>query len=218
MDALNSAVPVEPGSADGPSRPASRTCSDCSSPITRQSKTGRCRVCSLAATNADPELKARQLAAVREYSNRPEVRAASRERLAKYRENMPEADREKRRQRGYEQAATVLLSAEIRARSNSPEAKAKAGARRTETVLAWCPPPYRDLYRTLKKSQRYLAAEARALVEEAIAADKRRAKARPDTFERQMARIAAGAAVMDAPDFRTAGPQFTLGGIASASF
>jgi hypothetical protein len=191
-----------------------RTCSDCPSPISRQSKTGRCRPCALAVTNADPELKERQRAAVRKYANQPEVRAASRERLAKYRENMPESDREKRRQIGHSRVA-LLMSPEVRARSNSPEAKAKAGARRTETVLAWCPPAYRDMYRALKKSQRCLAAEARALVEEAIAADKRRAKAQPDTFERQMARIANGAQLIAAPDFRTGGPEYTLGGISS---
>ena len=119
MEALNSAAPVEPGSADGSSRPLARTCSDCPNAITRQSKTGRCRPCALAVTNADPGLKERQRAAVREYANRPEVRAASRARLAAYRANMPEADRENRRARGRAQVA-LLMSPQVRARSNSP--------------------------------------------------------------------------------------------------
>lgn len=37
----------------------------------------------------------------------------------------------------------------------------------------------------------------------------------PETFESQMARIAAGARLMPAPDFRTTGPSYTLGGVAS---
>ena len=39
----------------------------------------------------------------------------------------------------------------------------------------------------------------------------------PETFESQMARIAAGARLIDAPDFRTPPPAYTLGGVASAS-
>lgn len=37
----------------------------------------------------------------------------------------------------------------------------------------------------------------------------------PETFESQMARIAAGARIMAAPDFRTSGPAYTLGGVSS---
>jgi hypothetical protein len=37
----------------------------------------------------------------------------------------------------------------------------------------------------------------------------------PESFESQMARIAAGARIMAAPDFRTSGPAYTLGGVAS---
>ena len=37
----------------------------------------------------------------------------------------------------------------------------------------------------------------------------------PESFESQLARIAAGAHLMPAPDFRTCGPSYTLGGVAS---
>ncbi|TCP91870.1 hypothetical protein C8J42_103562 [Sphingomonas sp. PP-CE-1A-559] len=37
----------------------------------------------------------------------------------------------------------------------------------------------------------------------------------PESFESQMARIAAGARLVPAPDFRTAGPSYTLGGVSS---
>jgi hypothetical protein len=43
----------------------------------------------------------------------------------------------------------------------------------------------------------------------------RRPPAPPETFESQMARIAAGARLIAAPDFRTCGPDYTLGGVAS---
>lgn len=43
----------------------------------------------------------------------------------------------------------------------------------------------------------------------------RRSATVPETFESQMARIAAGARIMAAPDFRTAGPSYTLGGVSS---
>jgi len=38
----------------------------------------------------------------------------------------------------------------------------------------------------------------------------------PETFESQLARISAGARLIAAPDFRTGGPAYTLGGIGSA--
>ena len=43
----------------------------------------------------------------------------------------------------------------------------------------------------------------------------RRSATIPETFESQMARIAADARLMPAPDFRTTGPSYTLGGVAS---
>lgn len=49
----------------------------------------------------------------------------------------------------------------------------------------------------------------------APAAVVRRPPAPPETFESQMARIAAGARLIAAPDFRTCGPSYTLGGVAS---
>lgn len=188
-----------------------RTCSDCPAPITRQSKTGRCRQCSLAHINASSEIRARQRSAVRAYALQPEVRRACAARLAAHAANMSDEERIRRREQGQHIAATVLQTDRVRALSNSPAAKAKAGAARTNTVLAWCPPAYRDQYRTLTVSQRLPAAEARRLIEEQIATD----RARMTPFERDMARLAAGAQLVSAPDFRTAGPAFTLGGIAS---
>jgi hypothetical protein len=55
----------------------------------------------------------------------------------------------------------------------SPERRA-AALLRWARALAWCPIEYRDEYRRLRLSKRMLAAEARAAVEEMIAADLKR--------------------------------------------
>lgn len=49
----------------------------------------------------------------------------------------------------------------------------------------------------------------------APAPDKRYPTKPPESFKSQMARIAAGARLVAAPDFRTTGPSYTLGGVAS---
>jgi len=69
-------------------------------------------------------------------------------------------------------------------------------------VLAWCPPSRRAEYANLQKA--FGAAEAKRIIEADLS-----------PFEHQMARIAAGAQLVAAPDFRTGGPEFTLGGIAT---
>jgi hypothetical protein len=47
------------------------------------------------------------------------------------------------------------------------------------------------------------------------APDKRYPAKPPESFKSQMARIAAGACLVPAPDFRTAAPSYTLGGVSS---
>lgn len=55
-----------------------------------------------------------------------------------------------------------------------PEVRARAAASRSETMLAWCPPSYRDLYRSLRRRSDMCAAEAKAAVLAQIEADRRR--------------------------------------------
>jgi len=69
-------------------------------------------------------------------------------------------------------------------------------------ILAWCPESRRAEYTKLQKALG--AAEARRILEADLS-----------PFERQMARINAGAQVVAVPDTRTGGPAYTLGGIAS---
>jgi hypothetical protein len=118
--------------------------------------------------NSDPEIAARREEGRARYYDTPGVREACGARLANYNRNMPPEHREMRRQHGLRIAREVLARPDVLARSNSPEAKRKACAGRTATVLAWCPPELRDEYRHLCASLRLSAAEAREIIEEKI--------------------------------------------------
>jgi hypothetical protein len=132
----------------------------------------------------------------------------------------------------------------------SPAARAENGRKRSDTVLAWCPPEWRAKYRDLKKRGRR-AADARAIVEGLIAgrpepmlyaqqkgklawlpparrdeydrlvksmgaAEARRIiEADLSQFERQLARVAAGAKLTTSFRPTTTDHPMTLGGIAS---
>lgn len=143
-------------------------CRDCSGPISRKSKTGRCKPCSARHINASPELTAKRKAGIERYHAQPGVRERCAANFAAYNRNMPPEHRERRRQHGLRVAREVLARPDVLARSNSPEAKRKAGAARTERLLGWCPPELRDQYRQLCASQRLSAAEARRIIEAEI--------------------------------------------------
>lgn len=225
-----------------------RTCIDCGATVSRQS-TGRCRSCARRVLNTDPEIKARRHAALVALAADEQVRAKRRASMAAYMQNMPEAERERRREWGKRLIATVLHTPEVRARTNSPEARRVAGAKRSATVLAWCPPEWRAKYKDLtSKGKR--AGEAKRIVLDLIAGKPEPIKYRqqkmklawcPDQrleeyrklqkavgaaearrmieedmtpFERQLARVRAGAAVVPKFSARRADHDFTLGGIA----
>lgn len=198
-----------------------RICSDCPGTIGKYSKTGRCKACAMRIMHADPEYAARRDAATRKMNRTPEIRA-KRSAALKERYSDPAA------RKAMSEAALKQLAEnpELAARRRELGAAsfrafhARGGydwsahhRARVDKRLSWCPADRLAEYQKLRSE--YGATEARRMVEQDMAAAKRRAKAEPDTFERQMARIAAGAAVMDAPDFRTAGPAHTLGGVAS---
>ncbi len=173
----------------------SRTCSDCGKPITAKAATGRCLSCAAKRRHADPAQQAAFSAAMKRGAAKRWAKPGEREKLR----------------------ACMLAN---RATA-TPDLMKRANASRTRTALAWCPQAYRDLNAALIRKGVRLA-ERKVMVADAIAADERRATvaeaARIDAmtpFERDMARIAAGAQLVAAPDLRTAGPAFTLGGIAS---
>lgn len=146
---------------------SARTCLDCGAHVSRQSK-GRCRPCSTAHLNSDPAIAERRRANLKSFQSRPEVKQRQRDSLARYMANMPERDREARRERGRRIYRDILNTPEIRAKSNSREARAQAGRARTETMLGWCPPELRDDYRALLMRRDLSAAEARAIIEQQI--------------------------------------------------
>lgn len=190
-----------------------RTCVDCGSPVSSQSK-GRCKPCSARHLNTCPEIIANRAAARAAYHARPEVKQANAARLAKHAANLSDAERERRRERGRHIAATVLHTPENKAKAADPAVRAKAGRKRTDTVLAWCPPEYRDRYRHLKDSQLLRAAEARRIIEDEIATDERRRLAAMTPHERQLERIRNGARIVEVQPLRRADPAITLGGVA----
>lgn len=97
----------------------------------------------------------------------------------------------------------------------------KAGRTTSATRLAWCPPDRRDEYRALRKKKGMRAHEARALIEQDIAAAQRRKEVQArnafgPSFAATLARVAAGAPLVARPILVSSAPTQTLGGVASA--
>ena len=190
-----------------------RTCSDCPSTITKKSKTGRCRSCAARANMANPQHREKLTSALRVVKASPEHRAIAAAASRGFHERLKDDPKFQATQRANGLRLRAQYDASAAAQAANLASRARAGQVHSARILKWCPAERRPHYRAIRKFVG--AAEARRLIEEEIARDKARAKAAPETFESQMARIAAGAAVMAAPDFRTAGPAHTLGGVAS---
>jgi hypothetical protein len=169
--------------------------------------------------HTDPAFNAKRLAGLRAYHDTPEAKRTLAASLARFRANMTEEQRERLREHG-RWLAREVLTPEVLARSRSPEARAKGGAKYTENRLGWCPPEMRDEYRHLMRSKRYSAAEARAIIEASIPTPAAAAPAprRPMSFEEQLAAVAAGAALIPTFHPSRAAPEMTLGGVASGLF
>lgn len=223
-----------------------RTCATCAQPIGVKNASGLCRGCVSRRNATDPAFQAARLAGIRRKLSDPVYRA---EHIARCIANGTNISDEVRRARSERGKANV---AHLRAANAaiSPETRKANGRTRSDTVLAWCPPEWRDKYRDLKSKGRrapvakriildliagrpepvmyaqqkaklawcpparraeykrarsyYGAAEARRMIE-----------ADMSPFERQMAKVAAGARVVAKPMIRTADHSFTLGGVAS---
>lgn len=159
-----------------------RVCADCATPISRQAT--RCRACSVRNTNASPDVAAARKAAIRAKFAEP-AHLAKMQGVARRAGEIARQDPEFRArlvEHGKRMYATHL---------NTPEGRAKvlatrkaSGAKRTETVLGWCPPEYRDDYRRLIYSKQVRAVEARRIILDLIEA--KRAKPRVlSPFEKQ---------------------------------
>lgn len=162
-----------------------RTCSDCPAPISKGSKSGRCRSCSAFARaprtfnlspekreaaaervrrlNADPVINAKRVANLIARKSDPEVIArhtqACRESIAR------------RRADPVKFARMQEIGREIGARNignlASPEARAKAVAAIRRAHLAWCPEEHWPLNQQLKRAG-YPLEERKAMIRELI--------------------------------------------------
>jgi len=136
------------------------TCADCSAPITRQSKTGRCRVCANRWMTKQPGFEERRRAGIRwGMMEHPERKEAMRARLREVAQ-LPHAT-EARRARALEMRLWEKGHACIPAGS---EARKRGGRRRSETVMAWCPAELRQTYRELVYRKKLRAAEAKEII------------------------------------------------------
>lgn len=214
----------------------------CGAALGARNRSGQCRSCVARRINADPAVIAARAAAVRRHHAQPHVRAASAARLAAHIANMSDEERARRSEAGKRNAGHLAAAA----RSMTPEMRAENGRKRSATVLAWCPPEWRDKYRLVKSGRS--AAAARRIVLAMIAgapgpADGRKAsritwcpphrreeydrarralgaaearriiEADMTPFERQLARVAAGAGIVTSHPLRRPGPSMTLGGV-----
>ncbi len=178
----------------------SRHCSDCSSPISRFSK-GRCNPCALAFRNADPAFQAKRIAAIRKAYREPELRKAAAKRIYAYhQEARRDPEKRERLDKNVWIARERLSDPEVIARMEGR--RAAAGAKRSATVLAWCPPELRDRYFYLVRTKRMKAADARAVILESMS-----------PFERQMDAIRRGAGICERFIPPPAEYAFTLGGV-----
>ena len=151
---------------------SARTCSDCGSPITRQSKTGRCRPCATARLHADPEYRARLAAGQQAYFGQPGVREERTRRLLegaeRYRADATPEQRARLSEHGRYLVREYLSRPDVYARSQAPEARARAIGAYVERRMGWCPLDLRPRYAALIRSKRIPAAEARRLIEAEI--------------------------------------------------
>lgn len=92
------------------------------------------------------------------------------------------------------------------------EPRRRVATKQIERTMGWCPPAYRDEYRRLVNNMKIKAVDARAMIEQQVAAD----QAKLPVFERQLMRLRSGEAkaVNKFKPRVDAGP-FTLGGVAS---
>lgn len=146
----------------------------CDHPKSRNAK--MCRACQLEWLKNDPEIAARRKAGIKRYMSDPANLEAVKQRFAEVvaRDNADPERQKWRKEHGKRQYRDYLSRPDVLAKTLSPEVRAKAGRSRTETVLAWCPPEYRQTYHDLVHKKLMKAAEAREAIEVMIRADARR--------------------------------------------
>lgn len=177
------------------------SCLGCGGPVSKQSRTGRCRVCALAAMNADPVTRERKARANRRKAQDPVFRAKLKARIA-------QAGRDARSDAEFLEIIRECGRRNIAA-AFTPEARAKwhagrkeAGKKRTATCMAWCPADRIAEYRNLTRIKKIPAAEAKRMI-----------LATPTPFQAMLNRVRDGAGIITVKPIRRPEPTFTLGGV-----
>lgn len=187
-----------------------RTCISCDLPITKQSKTGRCRLCALALSNRSPEFQRRRRdAIVRRLSDPVERQRAARQLYTNHMKAREDPEVDRRLRDNMARVRINMSDPEMRARFvEGTPARIK---KRVETIFAWCPPDLRDEYRRLRKKGRLKAAEAKRIILDLDAYRNREMT----PFERALERVRNGAGIVNVRPIRRPDPAFTLGGVSS---
>lgn len=184
-----------------------RSCSTCAAPITHQSKSGLCRPCALIKSRADPEWQRRRIEGLRNKAKDPSYRARLAESLHRWhRENADDPEYQARqRENGRKLKATGLGNA---AQRRGSPGRVRVGRLLSDQRLGWCPREYRPLYQEYRRKRGWGAERARQYVEARIAADLLNMTA----FERAMAKVKAGAGIVEVQPLRQAERAYSLTG------
>jgi hypothetical protein len=147
-------------------------CRTCSVPLGRRNKSGFCRRHVSAHNLAQPHIRERQKAGIaRKHATDPAFLDGLRARARRLAEDpVINAKRTKHFKEGrFWELGTIA--------ANKPEVRARAGRKSSATKLAWCPPHLRADYLALVRRKRFLAAEARAFIEDQNQVEMRRWRA-----------------------------------------
>lgn len=148
--------------------PLTRSCSDCGTPISEQSK-GRCRSCATAYYNRLPETKKKRVEGWKKRLADPAkyaqvCRTAARNSQKAMADPIKRAAAAERARKMYRK---YLDTPEMRERIRAT--RKRAGEKIREHLLGWCPPEYRELHAENVNTHRMKAAQSREMIEKLIA-------------------------------------------------
>lgn len=147
-------------------------CSDCGTPLNPNPRRlgTRCKPCGARAMARSPDKREKCRVAMKRRFDEPGYHSQHVARCtAGTREALKRPEFRAMRQEQGRRVGLLGLGKEKNA-AGSP-ARVKAGLKRTETVMAWCPLEYRAEYRRLIRTKLVRAPEARRMVEDMIARD-----------------------------------------------
>lgn len=149
-------------------RSSAAQCTECAAPISagKWRKTTLCRSCAARANARRPEVIAKMSAASKRTWADPDVRARRVATMTEFNRSL--AQRELRRAAGLVNQNVTRFAPCLPAGHPS---RVQAGKTLTERRIGWCPPSWRADYTRLQSHDNFTAAEARAIIEQQIAAD-----------------------------------------------